>query len=129
MVLFPALGTAQTRQVLAAVYNCPLQEMHLYAVRRDTAALGKLMKHELDTKNQLSRADVDKLVPNMRWIYELGIHLGLLSEKGREKVTIVFAVKIRCVFFSRPHILVIMLPVHGSRCKKAHAMRSSAPCR
>ncbi|KAJ7222269.1 hypothetical protein GGX14DRAFT_428355 [Mycena pura] len=83
----------QLRLVLAAIYDCNVDEIHIHNVRRDTAALARLQKRETKS-GQLSRSDVDELIPNMVWIHEWGIHLGLLSEKGQNKPTLVFAVKI-----------------------------------
>jgi hypothetical protein len=95
------------------------------------AALKKLQAREEEKSHPLSRADVDELIPNTIWIYEPGIHLGFLSETGKETLTIVFAVKIKCVFIHVPtdiHPLIIN-PVPGIIWNPGRKLRSRIPSR
>ncbi|KAJ7790767.1 hypothetical protein B0H14DRAFT_3891012 [Mycena olivaceomarginata] len=90
------LESAQQEQkkVLALLYNCDVSQIHIHNVQRNMAAL-KLQACEEEKSHPLSRADIDELIPNTIWISEPGIHLGFLSETGKETLTIVFAVKIK----------------------------------
>jgi hypothetical protein len=85
-------------QVLAAIYGCSPEKVHIYNVRRDAVALNKLQDQEEENKGALTRANVDKICPDFRWIHESGIHLGFLFERGEKKLVLVFAVRIRCGF-------------------------------
>ncbi|KAF7354508.1 Polyketide synthase PksM [Mycena venus] len=83
------------KQVLAAVYGCSPEKVHIYNVRRDAMALSMLQDQEEENKGALTRANVDKICPDFQWIHESGIHLGFLFERGGEGLVLVFAVRIR----------------------------------
>ncbi|KAJ7082197.1 hypothetical protein B0H15DRAFT_853031 [Mycena belliarum] len=86
------------RQVLAALYHCPPDEIHIHLIRRDMKTLYRLQDQEEENGGALTRANVDQICPDFKWIYEPGIHLGFLSEGAGNPPTVVFAVKIRYGF-------------------------------
>lgn len=90
-----SLTTTHILQILAAVYNVDVKELHIHNVQRNLADLKKLQDREEEKKAPLDRADVNELIPDFSWIHEPGIHLGFLSQEGEETVTIVLAVKIQ----------------------------------
>ncbi|KAJ7133890.1 hypothetical protein C8R43DRAFT_1239394 [Mycena crocata] len=83
----------QLKQMLAAVYNQKVDQIHIHTVKRDMAALKRLLDREEEKSSPLSRSDIDELIPGFRWIHEPGVHLGFLSEEGKDTITVVFAVK------------------------------------
>lgn len=64
----------------------------------DSIYLGKLRSLKIRRNSPLSYPDVDFGQLGTKWIYESGVHIGILSgDKGLE---IVFMVKIRYVHFN-----------------------------
>jgi hypothetical protein len=69
------------------------------------AALEKLQAREAENSRPLTRADVKTLVPTTVWLHQPGIHLGILSERGKDTLTIVFVVKIQSVRSRDPSVI------------------------
>jgi hypothetical protein len=84
-------------QTLAIIYSCNPDEIHIHNLRRNQATLKKLQDREQLKKCPLSRADIDELIPEFKWMCEPGIHLGFVSRKDQHPL-LVLAVKISCVF-------------------------------
>jgi hypothetical protein len=78
------------------------------------AALEKLQARETENSLPLTRANIETLVPTTVWLHQPGIHLGILSERGKDTLAIVFVVKIQSVRSCNPcHLPLITNPVPG----------------
>ncbi|KAJ7868017.1 hypothetical protein B0H14DRAFT_3586629 [Mycena olivaceomarginata] len=81
------------KKTLAIIYSCNPDEIHIHNLRRNQATLKKLQDREQLKKCPLSRADIDELIPEFKWMCEPGIHLGFVSRKDQHPL-LVLAVKI-----------------------------------
>ncbi|KAJ7851411.1 hypothetical protein B0H14DRAFT_3661290 [Mycena olivaceomarginata] len=81
------------KKTLAIIYSCNPDEIHIHNLRRNQATLKKLQDREQLKKCPLSRADIDELIPEFKWMCEPGIHLGFVFRKDQHPL-LVLAVKI-----------------------------------
>ena len=88
---------SQNVQILALIYQYDVKDIHIHNLQLKPKDLAKLQERERDKGFPLTRADVDELVPNTVWMYEHGLHLGLLSEEDQELPTIPLVVKVTYV--------------------------------
>ncbi|KAK6985194.1 polyketide synthase PksM [Favolaschia claudopus] len=87
-----------TQETLAPILGVVADEIHIHMVRRDLRGLERLREREKGSGTRkpgsLTHDDVNELI-KVDWMFEPGIHIGYLSEKGKEQPTIVFMVKIK----------------------------------